>query len=122
MTRAMTAIGRSYNFEIWTNKRSEASSRKSEGKLVVARKVRIFGRVQGVFFRQWAVNQARAVGVSGWVRNAPDGTVEAHVFGGEDAVAKMIEGMRKGPSQARVEDLTVESIEPEDITGFSVRH
>ena len=89
---------------------------------VIARKVRIFGRVQGVFFRQWTINQARALGLAGWVRNAADGTVEAHVEGDEDAVAKMIAGMRRGPSQARVEDLSAETIEPEGISGFSVRH
>ncbi len=89
---------------------------------VIGRKVRVFGRVQGVFFRQWAVNQARSLGVIGWVRNAPDGSVEAHLRGDEGSVAQMIEGMRRGPSQARVEDLTVEDIEPEDFEGFSVRH
>ena len=88
----------------------------------VARKVRIFGRVQGVFFRQWTVNQARALSVSGWVRNAPDGTVEAHISGEEEAVAKMIAAMHQGPSQARVEDVSVEHAEPEDVSGFSVKH
>ncbi|HJS41535.1 MAG TPA: acylphosphatase [Sphingomicrobium sp.] len=90
--------------------------------MAIARKVRIYGRVQGVFFRQWAVNQARALGVAGWVRNCPDGTVEAHVTGEEDAVAKMIAAMHQGPSQARVDNLTVDVIEPEDASGFSVRH
>ena len=89
---------------------------------VIARKVRVFGRVQGVFFRQWTVNQARELGVSGWVRNCPDGTLEAKMAGDADAVARMIDAMHQGPSQARVEDLTVESIEPEDFSGFSVRH
>lgn len=88
----------------------------------IARKVRVFGRVQGVFFRQWTVNQARALGVAGWVRNASDGTVEAHVEGDDDAVTKMLEGMRQGPSQARVEDLSAETIEPLGVSGFSVRH
>ena len=88
----------------------------------IARKVRVYGRVQGVFFRQWAVNNARTLSVSGWVRNCPDGSVEAHVFGDEGAVSRMIEIMRTGPSQARVEDLTVETIQPEDVSGFSVRH
>jgi acylphosphatase len=87
----------------------------------IGRKVRLYGRVQGVFFRQWAVHQARELGVSGWVHNAPDGSVEAHLSGDEEAVSQMIEGMRRGPPQAHVEDLTVETIEPEDITGFSVR-
>jgi acylphosphatase len=90
--------------------------------MTVARNVRVYGRVQGVFYRQWALNQARALGVTGWVRNCPDGTVEAHLEGEEAAVAQMIQSMRQGPSQARVEDLTVESVESEDVSGFSVRH
>jgi acylphosphatase len=90
--------------------------------MTIARKVRVYGRVQGVFFRQWTINQARALGVSGWVRNAPDGTVEAHVTGGEEAVARMIAAMHHGPSQAHVEDVMVEAIEPEETSGFSVRH
>ncbi len=90
--------------------------------MTIARKVRIYGRVQGVFFRQWTVNQARLLGIAGWVRNCPDGTVEALVIGEEDAVAKMIAAMHQGPSQARVEDLTVEVVEPEEVSSFSVRH
>jgi acylphosphatase len=87
----------------------------------IGRKVRLYGRVQGVFFRQWAVKQARLLGVSGWVHNAPDGSVEAHLAGDEGAVSQMIEAMRRGPPQAHVEDLTVETVEPEEVTGFSVR-
>ena len=90
--------------------------------MTIARRVRIFGRVQGVFFRQWTVNQARALGVAGWVRNCPDGTVEAYVEGAEDAVTQMLAAMRQGPSQARVEDVVVDSIEVEETSGFSVRH
>ena len=90
--------------------------------MTIARKVRVFGRVQGVFYRQWAINQARALGVAGWIRNATDGTVEAHVIGEEDAVAGMIAAMHNGPSQARVEDVLVEPIEPEEVSGFAVRH
>jgi acylphosphatase len=89
--------------------------------MTVARKVRVYGRVQGVFYRQWALNQARALGVAGWVRNCPDGTVEAHLEGEEAAVAQMIQGMRQGPSQARVEDVIVEHAEPQELQGFSVR-
>ena len=87
----------------------------------LGRKVRIYGRVQGVFFRQWTLGQARALGVSGWVRNCPDGTVEAHVIGDEASLDKMVEALRQGPSQAQVEDLVVEKVEPEEIEGFSVR-
>ena len=88
---------------------------------VVGRKVRLYGRVQGVFFRQWTVKQASALGVNGWVHNARDGSVEAHLAGDEAAVAKLIEHMRQGPAQARVDDVTVESVEPEPVEGFSVR-
>ena len=87
----------------------------------VARKIRVYGRVQGVFFRQSAINQARSVGVTGWVRNASDGSVEAYVEGEAAAVGRMIEWMRHGPSEARVDHLTSEDVEPEDVTGFSVR-
>jgi acylphosphatase len=87
----------------------------------VGRKVRLFGRVQGVFFRQWTIKQARALGVSGWVHNRTDGSLEALIQGDEGAVTQMIEGMRRGPPQAHVEDLTIEVVEPEAVKGFSVR-
>ena len=68
----------------------------------VARKVQIYGRVQGVFFRQWAVSHARELDVSGWIRNRADGSVEAYVAGGEGAVMQMVDRMREGPPSARV--------------------
>ena len=77
--------------------------------------------MQGVFFRQWAVHQARDLGVAGWIRNLPDGSVEAHVAGDEDKVSQMIERLRQGPSGARVEDVAIDVTEPEEIDGFSVR-
>ena len=88
---------------------------------VIGRKVRLFGRVQGVFFRQWTVHQARALGVNGWVHNAGDGSVEAHLAGEEGAVAQLIEHMREGPPQARIDDVMVETVEPETVEGFSVK-
>lgn len=64
--------------------------------------IRIFGRVQGVFYRQWTMTEARDKGLSGWVRNRVDGTVEA-VFKGDDAaVAEMIEACRRGSPRAFV--------------------
>ena len=87
----------------------------------VGRKVRVYGRVQGVFFRQWTVNQARALGIAGWIHNARDGSVEAHLAGDEAAVLKLVEHMRSGPPQARVDDVTIDDAEPGDIQGFSVR-
>ena len=88
----------------------------------IARHVRLTGRVQGVFFRAWAQEQARALGVTGWVRNCPDGRVEAHVEGDEQAVEQIIEKMRSGPPSAQVEDLRVWEIEAFDYDDFEVRH
>ena len=87
----------------------------------VGRKVRLYGRVQGVFLRQWTVHEARRLGVNGWVHNAGDGSVEAHLAGEEVAVGKLIEHMRKGSPQALVDDVTVEPVEPETVDGFSVK-
>jgi acylphosphatase len=88
----------------------------------VARHVRVTGRVQGVFFRAWTNEQAQSIGVSGWVRNCPDGRVEAHVEGDPEAVEKMIGKMRRGPPSAVVEDLRTWDVEPCDFDEFEVRH
>ncbi len=90
--------------------------------MTIGRHVRVLGHVQGVFFRAWAQGHARELGVSGWIRNCPDGSVEAHLTGEEDAVARMIDRMRNGPSNARVDDLVVEDSEPESAGRFEVRH
>ena len=87
----------------------------------VGRRVRVYGRVQGVFFRQWTVKKATTLGVAGWVHNARDGSVEAHLAGDEAAVDQLIGHMREGPPQARVDDLSVEPVEPEPVEGFSVK-
>jgi len=87
----------------------------------LARHVRIAGRVQGVFFRAWTRDQARELGVSGWVRNASDGSVEAHLEGALDSVEQMIERMRSGPPSARVEDLKISEALVKDLGSFEVR-
>ncbi len=89
---------------------------------ILAKQVRITGLVQGVFFRAWAQGHARELGISGWIRNCPDGSVEAHLNGDENAVARMIERLRRGPSNARVDDLTIEDAAPENTGRFEVRH
>lgn len=63
----------------------------------------IFGRVQGVFFRHSAQIIARKLSLTGWVRNAEGGSVEAVVQGGKNDIEKFIEWCRKGPALARVE-------------------
>jgi acylphosphatase len=87
----------------------------------IARHVRVTGRVQGVFYRAWAQGQARELGVSGWIRNCPDGSVEAHLGGDEHCVARMIERMERGPSNAQVEHIEVEDAAAENLGRFELR-
>ena len=87
----------------------------------IARNVRVTGLVQGVFFRAWTQGQARELGISGWIRNCADGSVEAHLDGDEHAVTRMIERMRRGPSAARVDELTVEEAVSENSGRFELR-
>jgi len=70
--------------------------------------VRVTGKVQGVGFRLATVRRAHLLGVGGWVRNNDDGSVEALVQGTPDQVDQMLEWLRQGPPQARVEDLASE--------------
>lgn len=65
--------------------------------------IRIKGRVQGIGFRYWAVNKAREIGVSGWVHNAADGSVEILMRGEEDNIDTMILACHTGPLLARVD-------------------
>jgi acylphosphatase len=90
--------------------------------MAIARHVRVTGRVQGVFFRAWTREQAETLGVSGWVRNCPDGRVEAHVEGEATAVEQMIDRMRRGPPAAEVQDVRTWEVEPCEFDSFDVRH
>ncbi len=69
--------------------------------------VRVSGRVQGVWFRQSTRQTAEQFGVTGWVRNCPDGSVEAVFEGEKSSVQRVIDWCRQGPRQARVDDLQV---------------
>ena len=71
----------------------------------VRRALRVRGRVQGVGFRWATQREARALGLRGWVRNAPDGSVEIEVEGHEAAVGRLVTWARLGPSGARVDSL-----------------
>ena len=90
--------------------------------MAVARSVRVRGRVQGVFYRAWTREQARQLGVSGWVRNCADGSVEAWVEGEEAPVRDLIERMCHGPASAQVDDVSAMEVQPQGTTGFAVRH
>ena len=88
---------------------------------MIALRLTIHGRVQGVFYRDWTIRNARRLGLSGWVRNEPDGTVSAQVQGEDGAVNQMVELMRQGPPAARVERIEQAQVEPETLEGFSRR-
>jgi acylphosphatase len=87
----------------------------------VARRLVISGRVQGVGFRWFAHDTAGREGVTGWVRNLPDGRVEAYVEGEADSVERVERALRRGPGGARVERVHVEIEEPGGAyTDFSI--
>jgi acylphosphatase len=88
---------------------------------VIARRVKVSGRVQGVFFRDSTRRAAETRNVKGWVRNCPDGTVEAHFEGDREAVEQMVDWARRGPSRAEVADVDVTDAAPEDLTRFEIR-
>jgi acylphosphatase len=74
-------------------------------------RVRITGRVQGVGYRAWTVDEARQRELSGWVRNLADGDVEAVFSGPATVVDDMVEACRRGPSLARVNHVMIEVAE-----------
>jgi acylphosphatase len=88
---------------------------------VIARRIVVSGRVQGVFFRDSTRRLAQSRGVTGWVRNQDDGTVEAHLEGDADAVESMIEWSRSGPSRAEVTGVDVREVDPEGPSDFEIR-
>ena len=84
-------------------------------------RVQVRGRVQGVFFRAEARARAESLGVAGWIRNLPDGSVEAVFEGENERVESMVGWCRRGPTGAEVEAVGVEREEPVGETGFRVR-
>lgn len=87
---------------------------------VVRRRVTVRGRVQGVWFRESARRRAGELGVSGWVRNNPDGTVEAEIEGPAQEVAVLVSWLGLGPPQARVDAIDVAERVPRGERGFHV--
>jgi len=88
--------------------------------MVVARRLSIDGRVQGVSYRGWAIETARSLGLAGWVRNRRDGTVEAVVQGDQAAVDRFIALARHGPPAATVDRIEAGEIDPVlGLAGFS---
>ena len=88
--------------------------------MVRAVRYRISGRVQGVGYRAFVVDTARAEGLGGWVRNLPDGCVEAHVEGDAEALTRLEWRLRQGPPRAWVEDVVTEDVVPDGVRGFRI--
>lgn len=87
---------------------------------MIRRRVVVQGFVQGVFFRDTVRRRAAAAGVSGWVRNNWDGTVEAVFEGEPKAVERLVAFAREGPRGARVDEVEVFAEAPEGLQGFAV--
>ena len=85
-------------------------------------RVRIYGRVQGVWFRANTKEIADKLNLKGWVRNMPDGSVEAVFEGNDENVEKAIEWCHRGPPLARVDKVDVEYEEPQGEKDFKIRY
>jgi len=81
----------------------------------------ISGRVQGVWYRSWTVQEATRHGLSGWVRNRADGTVEALFHGPAGKVDAMLAACRRGPPAARVDGIRIGAAPPPSAPGFHQR-
>ena len=82
-------------------------------------RLRISGRVQGVGYRDWVVDEATALGLRGWVRNRRDGSVEVMASGPAVGITALVEACRRGPRSARVEQVDADwSVAPVVGTGF----
>lgn len=83
-------------------------------------RVRIHGRVQGVGFRWFVARAARDLDVSGWVRNADDGTVEVAAEGAAEQVEQLLAALRRGPSQALVQSVEIDERPPSAAADHTV--
>lgn len=84
-------------------------------------RVLVSGRVQGVYFRAFTRQQALDAGLTGWVRNLPDGRVEAVLQGSQQAVERVLAALRQGPANARVSGLETFPLPPDAFAGFEIR-
>jgi acylphosphatase len=82
--------------------------------------LRITGLVQGVGYRAWFADEARARGLVGWVRNRADASVEACIAGDESVLEQMIEAARSGPSQARVDHIETVETDAKGLDGLRI--
>ena len=85
--------------------------------------IKVTGRVQGVGFRYYTQKQAKLFGLTGWVKNLPDGSVQVLVQGEKPEIETFVDYLRIGPSMARVQNVSISKIEQaEDFVEFNVRY
>ncbi|MEI6103807.1 MAG: acylphosphatase [Methanothrix sp.] len=88
---------------------------------MIAVHVRISGRVQGVFYRAFTQERARALGVNGFVRNIPGGGVEAMLEGERKSVGELLKAMKSGPSGAIILGMEFSELESKGYEGFEIK-
>lgn len=88
---------------------------------MIARRIIVRGKVQGVFYRNWTMVTARSLRLNGWVRNLSSGEVEILAIGSAEAVEDLIQQCWEGPFGAVVEEVLVEKAQLEPVLGFEVR-
>ncbi len=86
-----------------------------------AKKIRVTGKVQGVYFRASAKQKAMNLGINGFVKNEPDGSVYLEVEGEDKAIDRMVNWCKKGPGLARVADVAVEQETLRNFVSFDIK-
>ncbi len=89
---------------------------------MACRRFRVSGRVQGVFFRSGTQDRARRLGLTGWVRNLPDGNVELVACGDETKLKQLEEWLWQGPPHARVENVTTSDAGDQAFVDFTIAY
>lgn len=89
---------------------------------MVCYQITVIGRVQGVFYRASAKNKALDLGVKGWVRNEPDGSVLIEAEGSKDKIVDFINWCKEGPDYAKVVEVTNSEVELKSYKNFDIRH
>lgn len=88
---------------------------------MVRYRIRVKGKVQGVFYRSTAQAKAKELGLSGWVKNEEDGSVLIEAEGEEQKLLKLVDWCKEGPGAAVVNDVEYNEIEPKGVNGFEIK-
>ena len=83
--------------------------------------IEVRGRVQGVAFRHHTKKKADSLGISGWVRNMPDGSVYIEACGNQDTLEQFIKWCHRGPILANVLEVIIKNLDPKEFIGFVIR-